>query len=86
MDGPSEALGLFENKRSGKQMRFKAGSIPIENYALFSIFRLGAEGFQRGASVLPLWSGVGEAPRRWWQQAIFPNKLWGKSELQTLTV
>ena len=38
---PSEALGLFDNGRSRLLMRLKAGSFPIENYALFSIFRLG---------------------------------------------
>jgi len=64
MDGLSEALGLFDNGRSGLQMRFKAGSIPIENMRFSAFFVWGAEGFQRGTSVFPLWSGVGEAPRR----------------------
>jgi len=35
-----------------------------------AFFVWGAEGFQRGASVLPLWSGVGEAPRRVGPKAI----------------
>jgi hypothetical protein len=52
-------------------MKFKAGSNPIENMRFSAFFVWGAEGFQRGASVLPLWSGVGEAPRRLWPQAIY---------------
>ena len=59
MDGPSEVLGLFDNGRSRLQMRFKAGSIPIENYALFSIFRQGGRVIQEGIAVdtLLVWCG-----------------------------
>ncbi|MCW3173141.1 hypothetical protein [Shewanella subflava] len=57
-------------------MKFKAGSNPIENMPFSAFFVWGAEGFQRAsfvkkACVLPLWSGVGEAPRPLWPQAIF---------------
>ncbi|WP_264728934.1 hypothetical protein [Shewanella subflava] len=57
-------------------MKFKAGSNSIENMRFSAFFVWGAEVFQRAsfvkkACVLPLWSGVGEAPRGWWPQAIY---------------
>jgi len=62
MDGLSEALGLFENDRSRLQMKFKAGSNPIENMRFSAFFVRGGRVIQEGIAVDTLLAGAGWNP------------------------